>query len=130
MAHKYSCKKIFGLITAAAIGISAIAGDFSIGNFETVVTASAQSDINGHKFLAENSGYRLYVNEEDLSLVVEDKNTGSYMESSISYDDGNSNNIWLGAMKSAIVLSLINNNSDTTQADLINDENTKTVTYN
>lgn len=130
MAHKYSCKKIFGLITAAAIGISAIAGDFSIGSFDSLITANAQSDINGHRFLTENSGYRLYVNEDDLSLVVEDKNTGKFMESSISYDDGKSNNIWLGAMKSAVVLSLINNNSDTTQADLVNDENTKTVTYN
>ncbi len=93
------------------------------------VTARAADMINGHKFLTENAKYRLYVNEEDLSLVVEDKETGSFMESSVSYDDGKSNNIWLGAMKSAIVLSLINNNSDTTQADLINDDNTKNIKY-
>ncbi len=101
----------------------------SIGSFDSVITVNAQADIDGHRFLAENSKYRMYVNEEDLSLVIEDKATGKYMESSISYDDGNNNNIWLGAMKSAIVLSLINNNSDTSQADLVNDAVTKNVTY-
>ena len=128
MAHKYLVKRIIGLFAATSIALTSLLG-VSIADYSTVITANAQSDINGHKFLTENSKYRMYVNEDDLSLVIEDKDTGSYMESSISYDDGLNNNIWLGAMKSAIVLSLINNNSDTTQADLINDENTKTVTY-
>ena len=104
--------------------------DISLGaDLCATITAYASDSINGHKFLTENNNYRLYLNEEDLSLVIEDKNTGMIMESSISHDDGNNNNIWLGAMKSAIVLSLINNNSDTTQADLINDDNTKNITY-
>ena len=129
MARKSIGKRIIGILAASALTASAAFSGVSVGCFDTVITVNAQSDINGHKFLAENSKYRLYVNEEDLSLVIEDKSTGKYMESSISYDDGNNNNIWLGAMKSAIVLTLINNNSDTTQADLINDAVTKNVTY-
>ena len=129
MARKSIGKKIIGLLAAAAISTSAACMGVSLGSFDSVITVKAEESINGHKFLTENSKYRMYVNEEDLSLVIEDKATGKYMESSVSYDDGKNNDIWLGAMKSAIVLSLINNNSDTTQAHLINDDNTKKDTY-
>ncbi len=129
MARKNFYRRIIGLMAGALITTSAVYSGASVPGFECGITALAAADINGHKFLTENDKYRLYVNEDDLSLVVEDKATGKYMESSISYDDGLNNNIWLGAMKSAIVLSLINNNSDTTQADLINDDNTKNITY-
>ncbi len=97
--------------------------------FGSAVVAKAADSIDGHKYLTENTHYRMYLNEEDLSVIIEDKDTGKYLESAMNYDDGNNNNIWLGAMRSAIVLSLINNNSDTTQADLVNDDNTKKVTY-
>lgn len=93
------------------------------------LTAHAAESINGHNFVAENARYALYMKEEDLSVIVADKQTGAYMESSISYDDGNNNNIWLGAMKSAVVLTMINQSDDTKQADLLNDDVTKTITY-
>lgn len=93
------------------------------------LTAHAAESINGHNFVAENAHYALYMNEEDLSVIVADKQTGAYMESSISYDDGNNNNTWLGAMKSAVVLTMINQSDDTKQADLLNDDVTKTITY-
>lgn len=96
---------------------------------DTALTARAAGEINGHTYLTENSRYALYVDESDLSLVIEDKQTGAYMESSISYDDGKNNATWIGAMKSAVVLTLINKNDDTKQADLINDDVTKNVTY-
>lgn len=94
-----------------------------------MLTAHAAESINGHSYVTENARYALYVNEEDLSVVVADKQTGAYMESSISYDDGNNNNTWLGAMKSAVVLTMINQSDDTKQADLLNDDVTKTITY-
>ena len=96
---------------------------------DTALTARAAGEINGHTYLTENSRYALYVDESDLSLVIEDKQTGAYMESSISYDDGKNNATWIGAMKSAVVLTLINKNDDTKQADLINDDVTKNITY-
>ncbi|MGN0428387.1 MAG: DUF5696 domain-containing protein [Agathobacter sp.] len=92
-------------------------------------TVKAAGTINGHKSLVVGSKYTMYVNEDDLSLVIEDNATGAYMESSISYDDGKNNDTWLGAMKSAVVVTIINGSDDTKQADLINDDVTKNITY-
>lgn len=134
------------LLTTAALGVEttgvASAADKTVfmeveaGESLAVLTkapglygAAAGSEINGHKWIAESTGYNLYLDEEDLSLVVEDKATGKYMESSISYDDGLNNNTWLGAMRSALVLTVIKGNDDTKQADLVNDVVTKTVSY-
>ena len=89
----------------------------------------AAGTINGHKSLVVGSKYTMYVNEDDLSLVIEDNATGAYMESSISYDDGKNNETWIGAMKSAVVVTIINGSDDTKQADLINDDVTKNITY-
>ncbi len=84
--------------------------------------------INDHSLIAENDNFRLYLNEDDLSIVVENKANGSFMESAISYDDGKSNKTWYAAMKSALLLTLINKSSDTKQADLILDTVTKKIT--
>lgn len=93
------------------------------------MTALAKGNFDDHKLIASNSAYNLYMREEDLSLIVEDKTTGAYMESAPGYDDGKSNAVWLGAMKSAVVLTLINKNDDTKQADLLNDAVTKKINY-
>ena len=70
------------------------------------VYAATQSNINGHSLIAENNAYALYMNEEYLSVIVLDKATGAYMESAVSYDDGKNNDMWLGAMHSALVLQM------------------------
>lgn len=92
-------------------------------------TALAKGSFEDYKLIASNSAYDLYMREEDLSLIVEDKKTGAYMESAPSFDDGKNNAVWLGAMKSAVVLTLINKNDDTKQADLLNDTVTKKINY-
>lgn len=117
-------KKICSLIMAVILLL--VVPDMGDG---VTLKAHAAQSINGHGFVAENERYALYMNEEDLSVVVEDKLTGAYMESAISYDDGKNNNTWLGAMKSAIVLTMIVQSDDTRQADLLNDDVTKTITY-
>lgn len=86
-------------------------------------------EINGHALIAENDRLALYLQEENLSIIVEDKATGSYMESAVSYDDGKNNAAWLGAMKSPVVLTLIKGSVDNIQADMINDEVTKEVKH-
>lgn len=91
--------------------------------------AAVSQELNDHKLVAENENYALYMNEDYLSVIVLDKATGAYMESAVSYDDGKNNDIWMGAMKSALVLNLIYSNVDTQQADLINDDVTKDITY-
>jgi len=82
-----------------------------------------------HKKIAENSKFNLYVCEDDLSLVVEDKATGHYMESSPSYDDGANNKTWQAYLSSAIVITYIQGNTDTKQADLVKDTVNKKITY-
>jgi len=82
-----------------------------------------------HKFVAENDKIRLYVNEESLALVVEDKKTGAYMESSPSYNDGKNNKTWTAYLNSALILTMIRGNDDTKQADLIRDAVDKKITY-
>ena len=69
------------------------------------------------------------MNEEYLSIIVQDKATGAYMESAVSYDDNKNNATWSAAMRSALVLTVIYGITDTQQADLINDEVAKDITY-
>ncbi len=95
----------------------------------TVRAAAIPEDINGRKLIAENDNYALYMEEELLSIVVLDKKTGAYMESAISYDDGKNNATWLGTMQSALLLTVIHGTTDSTQADLLNDEVTREITY-
>ena len=85
-------------------------------NGKGVQVQAAQKTINGCKYLTEKTDYRLYVNEEDLSLVIEDKKSGSYMTSAIEYDDGKNNATWQGAMRSAVVITMISGSDDSKQA--------------
>lgn len=82
-----------------------------------------------HKKIAATDKYNLYLNEADLSLVVEDKATGHFMESSPSYNDGANNKTWEAYLSSAIVITYIQGNTDTKQADLVKDTVTKKITY-
>ena len=127
MAHKRIAKIITSLLASALVlGLMQTSTlPFGLG----LSVSEAATEINGHTFAAESAGYRLYMDESDLSLVVEDKETGAYMESSISHDDGKNNASWIGAMKSAVVLTMINGNDDTQQADLINDDVKKDIKY-
>lgn len=113
-------KRTLSLLLAAALVVLSFAG--------MSVKAEA-ADLNGHKLIASSESHELYMSEEDLSIIIKDKATGAVMESAISYDDGKNNNTWLGAMKSAVVLTLIYSNVDTDQADLINDDVTKKINY-
>lgn len=117
-------KRTISLLLAFVLTFGAV----FFGNSGELKVYAADS-MNGCKYLTENSEYRLYVNEDDLSLVIEDKKSGAYMTSAIEYDDGRNNATWLGAMKSAVVITMISGSDDTKQADLLNDDVQKTVTY-
>jgi hypothetical protein len=119
-----------GILTVGALTI----GVYTIGALtnrsETpIVNADEALDRADYSSLAVSSRYTMYVNEDDLSLIIEDKETGATMESAITYDDEKNNATWLGAMKSAVVITMINGSDDTKQADLVNDDVTKTITY-
>lgn len=82
-----------------------------------------------YKKIAESSKFNLYLNEENLALVVEDKATGQYMESAPSYNDGANNTTWEAYLSSALVLTYIQGSTDTKQADLVKDKVDKKITY-
>lgn len=119
-------KKIVALLLAAVCLVS-MSGIFA--QPLRAQAAAVPNEINGRKLIAENDKYALYMEEEYLSIVVLDKATGSYMESAISYDDGKNNDMWMGSMKSALVLTYIYGIVDTNQVDLVNDDATKKITY-
>lgn len=124
MAHRIFRKTITTLM-ATLLALEIFFGNFP-GSF---IKANAASEINGHTLIAENAGYRLYMQEDNLSLIVESKETGTCMESAVSFDDGNNNNTWLGAMQSAVVITMINGGDDSKQADLVNDDVSRQITY-
>lgn len=123
MATKF--KKIIASVLAVLLLVPMLG---CLADAPLKVQAAAQ-ELNGHKLVAENDNYALYMKEEGLAIIVLDKATGAYMESAVSYDDGKNNSQWMGAMQSALVLNLIYSNVDNQQADLINDDITQEVTY-
>ncbi len=116
-------KRIISLVLMTVCLVS------SLGMQAGMEVKAATKELKDHKLVAENDKLALYMNEEYLSIIVEDKATGSYMESAVSYDDGKNNAAWQGAMKSAVVLTLIKGSVDNIQADMLNDEVTKKVKY-
>lgn len=116
-------KRIISLVLMTVCLVSSLGMNISMD------AKAAEKEINDHKLVAENDKLALYMNEEFLSIIVEDKATGAYMESAVSYDDGKNNAAWLGAMRSAVVLTLIKGSVDNIQADMINDEVTKKISY-
>jgi len=133
------CKKLFCLFLVVCLGlvpgftqnvpVADAAGTSAEREMETNEKGSWNNWKETHKLVAENTKFRLYMNEESLALVVEDKETGAYMESSPSYNDGRNNKTWTAYLNSALILTMIKGNDDTKQADLIRDDVTKKITY-
>lgn len=85
-----------------------------------------------YTLMAENDTYKLYLYEPRLSVLLENKETGKIIESTLSdeKDDGNSNAGWNAYMKSGIVLNAIIGTKNTYQVDMISTPNTIEVTKN
>ncbi len=81
--------------------------------------------------IAESDTYNMYFYEPRLSIILENKETGAILESTLSdeKDDGTSNKSWCGYMKSGIVLTAIIGTTNTYQVDLLTCKNTIDVTY-
>ena len=122
-------KKLICLLLVFALGlVPALAQAGSVTAFaakEPTTTDWRET----HKKIAETDKLNLYMREDDLSLVVEDKATGHYMESAPSYNDGANNKTWEAYLSSAIVITYIQGNTDTKQADLVKDNVRKNIIY-
>lgn len=120
-------KRIFAVLLAVLLLLPTAGSLF--GTPLRARAAAAADSFGDHSLIAENENYALYMREQGLSVVVLDKATGAYMESAVSHDDGKNNELWMGAMQSALVLNLIYSSVDTQQADLINDDVSQQITY-
>lgn len=82
--------------------------------------------IKDYELMAENDTYKLYLYEPRFSILLENKETGKIMESTLSdeKDDGESNVGWNGRMKSGINITVIQNEQNTLQADMVTTQNT------
>lgn len=82
--------------------------------------------IDDYEFITENDTYKMYFYKPRLSIMLENKETGKFIESTLSdeKDDGNSNATWNYYMKSGIVITAIIGTNSTYQVDLFNTPNT------
>ncbi len=83
-----------------------------------------------YELVAESDSYKMYLYEPRLSIILENKQTGELLESTLNdaKDDGNSNKSWNAYMKSGVVVQAIIGTTNTYQVDLITCENTMEVT--
>ncbi len=86
--------------------------------------------IDDYELITESDTYRMYLYEPRLSVILENKETGELLESTLSdeKDDGESNTSWNAYMKSGVVLSAIVGTTNTYQVDMITCDNTINVT--
>lgn len=95
-----------------------------------VIIPDSSDTLYDHVKIAESDTHELYFMEDTLSIIVRDKSTGAIMESTMRVDDGTSNKLWRGFMKSGIVLNILEGTNDkAVQADFINTSTTKKITY-
>ena len=88
--------------------------------------------IKDYELVTETDTFKMYLYAPRLSVLLENKETGAVVESTLmdEKDDGNSNASWNGYMKSGIVITAIEGKIDTTQIDMVNSANTVKVTKN
>lgn len=107
----------------------------STDDTENAVTASGTTDestwitIDDYEVVAESDSYIMYYYEPRLSIILENKNTGAIMESTLSDEknDGTSNKTWAAYMQSGIVIAAIRGTVNTYQVDMTTNHTTKTT---
>ena len=102
-------------------------------NVKDAVTANSQTPVTmeDYKVIAESDTYKMYFYEPRLSIILENKNTGELMESTVmdSRLSDKDNATWQGYMRSAFTIYAIVGTNDTIQVDLFNSEHLLDVTY-
>jgi len=83
----------------------------------------------GYKLVAENSRFNLYLQETTMAVVIERKDNGAVMYSTVQ-NPNTGNATWKGFYQSGIVIEYLEDVKDKAiQADLINNANTIEYTY-
>lgn len=86
--------------------------------------------IKDYELMAESDEYKLYLYKPRLSIMLENKETGEIIESTLSdeKDDGLNNAQFVAYMKSGIVIYAIINDQNTYQVDINSCKNTTNYT--
>lgn len=74
---------------------------------EAVVTEPGDS-IKGHRKIAENDIVEMYLKEENLSLIIRNKENGAIMESTVSDPDDSLNTTWRSFIQSGVGFLILN----------------------
>lgn len=103
------------------------------------VNAYAEEEVTGkdgdipadYSLVTESDSYKLYVKEATMSIILENKQTGKVLYSTMmDWDDRKENNkTWRAYMQSGIVISAIKGITDNTQVDLVSAKNTIRYDY-
>jgi hypothetical protein len=118
--------------TTAAADTAEVNESFVPEGVEAEIIETVENDeIYGHKKIAESDTHELYFKEDTLSILVRDKSTGAIMESTVrdGLNDGANNATWTGYMESGIVFTYMVGQNDKNQADLVNQQPEKNITY-
>lgn len=98
-------------------------------SFAEETPATGANVPEGYRWVAENSRFNLYLKEETMAVVIERKDTGAVMYSTVQKAD-TGNATWKGFYQSGIVIEYLEDVKDKAiQADLINNANTIEYTY-
>ncbi len=131
-------KRVIALLFAAVLAVSctfssSAAASVTDGGADEKRMATSENtavSTDGYEQIAESDSWIMYFYEPTLSIMLENKQTGEILESTLSEekDDGTSNTSWNAYMKSGIVITAIIGTTNTYQVDLITCENTRDVT--
>ena len=99
-----------------------------LGCLPALAEEAAASNIpEGYKLVAENSGFRLYLLESTMAVIVQSKANGHLLYSTVQNAD-TGNKTWKGFYQSGIVIEYLEDVKDKPiQADFIN--NASTIAY-
>lgn len=93
------------------------------------ITDSVES-IDNHNLIVSTSEYDLYLKEENLSIILRNRNTGALLYSTVERPD-RSNERWTNFVKSGVVIEYLQDtNIVYYQADMYSEDPEKTVTVN
>lgn len=75
---------------------------------EAAVVPEDVQEIDGHRLVAQNEGFQLFLYEPTLSIMIRDRRTGAVMESTVQESDGTLNRTWENFIASGICFDILN----------------------
>lgn len=89
----------------------------------------AVDTLDGHALILSTNAYDLYLKEENLSIILRDRNSGALLYSTVERPD-QSNERWTNFVKSGVVIEYLQDtNIVYYQADMYTEDPVKTVRY-